>query len=260
MLFHYVIILLFHSKGQTLPTLSNNLCDYDTIYDSIRTGNVVEVNLQVRYRNCPANLYNKPCRASNPQGFAEGPLLNGVLSDNTIVVNDAIPGPEIRANLGDTVRVNVVNYLGEPTTMHFHGMTQFRTPYMDGDDMVTNCPIPAGYSHTYEFVAHPAGTTFYHSHSGSQRVSGMTGPLVVVDPDEPYADLPDRHVFIQDWFNQVRESGNSMMMSFMSMMGISHITLCNIRRIMIATLSFGVRILVSIVYYWWLYIIIVLIE
>ena len=39
--------------------------------------------------------------------------------------------------------------------MHFHGVTQFRTPYMDGDEMVSNCPIQTGHSFTYEFVAHP---------------------------------------------------------------------------------------------------------
>jgi len=193
-------------SGQDLPALPNDLCDYDTIYDSIRTGNVVEVTLEVRYRDCPANRDNKPCRASNSQGFAPGPLLNGVQTDNAIVINDEIPGPEIRAKLGDTIRVNIVNYLGEPTTMHFHGMTQFRTPFMDGDEFISNCPIATGHSHVYEFVAHPAGTTFYHSHSGSQRIAGMTGPLVIEDAEEPYADAPDRHVFIQDWSNQNSDS------------------------------------------------------
>jgi FtsP/CotA-like multicopper oxidase with cupredoxin domain len=80
---------------------------------------------------------NKPCAASNNQGYVSGPILNGVQTENSIVVNDEIPGPEIRAKLGDTVRVTVVNYLGEPTTMHFHGITQFRTPFMDGDEMVS---------------------------------------------------------------------------------------------------------------------------
>ena len=54
----------------------------------------------------------------------------------------------------------------------------------------------------YEFIAHPAGTTFYHSHSGSQRIAGMTGPLIIEDDQEPYADLPDKTLFIQDWYAQ----------------------------------------------------------
>jgi laccase len=59
-----------------------------------------------------------------------------VQATDAIVINDEIPGPEIRAKLGDTIRVNVMNLLHEPTTMHFHGITQFRTPFMDGDEMV----------------------------------------------------------------------------------------------------------------------------
>ncbi len=212
------------------------------------------MNLRVRYRDCPNNNVNQPCRATNPdpnQGYAEGPMLNGVRSDHAIVINDGIPGPEIRAKLGDTIRVNVENLLGVPTTMHFHGMTQFRTPFMDGDEMVSNCPIQPGYSHTYEFVAHPAGTTFYHSHSGSQRVSGMTGPLIVEDQDEPFADAPDRLVFIQDWYNQVslwfwqeilclndclHYLFDTIMLFFSSFIQ---------RRMPILTLTFGARTLVS---------------
>ena len=109
------------------------------------------MTLTVRHRNCPANRDNKPCRASNPEGsayegYAPGPLLDGVQATDEIVINDELPGPEIRAKLGDTIRVNVMNLLHEPTTMHFHGITQFRTPFMDGDEMISNCPIAMGYS------------------------------------------------------------------------------------------------------------------
>ena len=125
-----------YCSAQELPELPNDLCSHDDIYSSIQTSKVVEVTLTVRYKDCPSSTANKPCTASNTQGFSPGPILNGVETENSIVVNDAIPGPEIRAKLGDTVRVTVVNYLGEDTTMHFHGITQFRTPFMDGDDMV----------------------------------------------------------------------------------------------------------------------------
>jgi FtsP/CotA-like multicopper oxidase with cupredoxin domain len=188
--------------AQNLPSLPNNLCSLDKVYDSIKTNNVVEVTLQVRYKDCPSNKGNKPCSASNTQGYSPGPKLNGVETTNSILVNNEIPGPEIRAKLGDTVRVTVLNYLGEPSTMHFHGITQFRTPFMDGDEMVSNCPIPPGKTYTYEFIAHPAGTTFYHSHSGSQRIAGMTGPLIIEDDKEPFAELPDKVIFLQDWYAQ----------------------------------------------------------
>jgi hypothetical protein len=193
--------------AQTAPNPPNQLCNLETVYDSIKTGNVVDVTLEVRYRHCPSNTDNLPCRVASTdpnQGFAPGPLLDGVESQ-LIMINDSSPGPTIRAKLGDTVRVTVVNYLQEPTTMHFHGITQFGTPFMDGADGITQCAIAQGYTQTYEFIAHPAGTTFYHSHTGSQRVGGMTGPLIIEDPadDESY---DDKVVFFQDWFHDRPDS------------------------------------------------------
>ena len=44
---------------------------------------------------------------------------------------------------GDTIEVLVDNRmeLGEGTTIHWHGVTQKGTPYMDGTSMITQCPI-----------------------------------------------------------------------------------------------------------------------
>ena len=44
---------------------------------------------------------------------------------------------------GDTVVVAVTNHLedGAGATIHWHGMRQRHTPYMDGGNMVTQCPI-----------------------------------------------------------------------------------------------------------------------
>ena len=209
--------------AQKLPALPSNLCDYDTIYDKIKTGNVVEYTLEVRYRYCPANRANKPCAISNTQGYAPGPILDGVQSQ-IIMINNTVPGPVIRAKLGDTIRVNVINNLGEPTTMHFHGMTQFRTPFMDGTDMITNCPIPTGYTHTYEFVAHPAGTTFYHSHTASQRTAGMTGALIVEDPADE--DVSDQVLFLQDWSHGNANDNFDFWAQNMRKYVVAHIYLC----------------------------------
>jgi len=185
---------------QDLPQLRDNICDLDTIYNGIRTGNVVETTLDIRRRDCPSNRGNQPCAVDNFQGDAPGPILDGVRAP-VYTINDSSPAPTIRANLGDTIRVTVRNFIGEPTTMHFHGMTQFRTPYADGDEMVSNCPIQFGQTYTYEFIAHPAGSTFYHSHVGSQRQMGLTGALIVVDPREETANV-DRELLISDWWHE----------------------------------------------------------
>src|SRR5262245_53594399 len=80
--------------------------------------------------------------------------------------NDQIPGPLVRAKLGQKLRIKVINELGVPTSVHWHGMHQPGTWQMDGVDPVSHAPIPNGQEFTYEFTAIPAGTHWYHSHSG----------------------------------------------------------------------------------------------
>jgi FtsP/CotA-like multicopper oxidase with cupredoxin domain len=67
------------------------------------------------------------------------------------LVNGQFPGPKIEVNHGDVVKVNVNNKLNEPTSLHWHGMFQKGNPWMDGVPGMTNCPIPANSSYTYEF-------------------------------------------------------------------------------------------------------------
>ena len=55
--------------------------------------------------------------------------------------------------------MNVKNHLanGEGSSIHWHGLYQRDTPWMDGIPMVTQCPIPAMSTHQYKFKAEPAG-------------------------------------------------------------------------------------------------------
>jgi FtsP/CotA-like multicopper oxidase with cupredoxin domain len=46
--------------------------------------------------------------------------------------NDIYPGPILRANKGDRIVVEVTNYLGEYTSIHWHGMLQLETNWYDG--------------------------------------------------------------------------------------------------------------------------------
>ncbi len=70
----------------------------------------------------------------------------------TIGVNGQWPIPQITANVGDRVIVNVVNGLGNQTTsLHFHGLYMNGTPHMDGPVGVTQCTIPPGGSFVYDF-------------------------------------------------------------------------------------------------------------
>jgi FtsP/CotA-like multicopper oxidase with cupredoxin domain len=106
-----------------------------------------------------------------------------------IFINGQYPGPTIVANEGDTIRVNVTNYLYESgeTSIHWHGMHQRGTPFMDGVPMVTQCGIGKLKSFIYEFTAYPPGTRLYHSHSGDQTELGMVGAMIIYPVSDPLA-------------------------------------------------------------------------
>src|SRR5262245_54507958 len=53
-----------------------------------------------------------------------------------------LPGPALRAREGDTLRVQVVNELSVPTSVHWHGLHQPGTWQMDGVADVSRPPIP----------------------------------------------------------------------------------------------------------------------
>ena len=93
-----------------------------------------------------------------------------------------VPGPLIKAKVGDTLIVHFKNDLPEPTTIHWHGL---RVPAeMDGNGMVA---VPSGGSFEYRFTLPDAGTFWYHPHhhSAAQVGYGLYGPLVVEDPAAP---------------------------------------------------------------------------
>lgn len=103
-----------------------------------------------------------------------------------VLVNGQSPGPLIEAATGDVVRVRVTNLLpNASTSIHFHGIDQRDTPWMDGVAGVTQCGIPAaGGSWTYEFsVGGQRGTFWYHAHAAVQYTDGLYGPIVVRDPE-----------------------------------------------------------------------------
>ena len=70
-----------------------------------------------------------------------------------IGINGQWPCPTIDVNQGDEVIVNVYNGLGnQSTSLHWHGIHQNGTTYMDGSTGASQCPIPPGSSFTYCFT------------------------------------------------------------------------------------------------------------
>ncbi len=97
-----------------------------------------------------------------------------------IAVNGRIPGPTLVVEENQIVIVKVINKLtSEGITVHWHGMHQRKTPWMDGVAFVSQAPIVPGAEFTYIFEANPPGTHWYHSHAGAQRTDGLFGALIV---------------------------------------------------------------------------------
>ncbi|KAI0478899.1 multicopper oxidase-domain-containing protein [Xylariaceae sp. FL0804] len=121
-----------------------------------------------------------------------------------ILVNGQSPGPLVEANVGDTVRVHVHNRMADwSTAIHWHGIDQRGSTWMDGVASVSQCAIPPGRSFTYEFkVTGQRGTFWWHAHLSVQYSDGLYGPLVIHDPDERVPEVDDdKIIFVGDVYH-----------------------------------------------------------
>jgi FtsP/CotA-like multicopper oxidase with cupredoxin domain len=117
--------------------------------------------------------------------------------------NDGIPGPLLRARVGETILVhfkNLDNEFERPHSMHFHGVE-----YKFGSDGAyipgfsgKGANVKPGETFTYRLTAgkHSAGVWPYHDHSPSMSDSihgGMYGALSILGPNEK---PPDREFVV----------------------------------------------------------------
>ena len=96
--------------------------------------------------------------------------------------NGIIPGPIIRARVGNKVIVHFTNKLPEATTVHWHGL---RIPdNMDGSPRVQK-PVQPGETFTYTFTLKDAGSYWYHPHvrSHEQVEKGLYGMFVIQEKE-----------------------------------------------------------------------------
>jgi FtsP/CotA-like multicopper oxidase with cupredoxin domain len=120
----------------------------------------------------------------------------GGANARTLANGSAIPGPPIRANVGDEVAVTVTNRLDHPTSVHWHGIALRND--MDGADPASP-NIDPGRDFTYRFsVPHP-GTYWAHPHAGLDADYGLYLPVIVDDPLEPGDYDGEWIVMLDDW-------------------------------------------------------------
>ncbi|XP_043721945.1 laccase-14-like [Telopea speciosissima] len=121
-----------------------------------------------------------------------------------LTVNGLFPGPAIHVRRGDTVFINVVNHGTYNVTLHWHGVKQPRNPWSDGPEYITQCPIQAGASFTYEInFSSEEGTIWWHAHSDWSRAT-VHGPIFVFPKlgtsypfPKPYSEVP---IIIGSWY------------------------------------------------------------
>jgi multicopper oxidase len=117
----------------------------------------------------------------------------------TWTYGDTVPGPLVRAQAGDLLRVTVDNELPSETSVHWHGIALRND--MDGVPGMTGRAIAPQAQFTYEFTVPDPGTYFYHPHSGVQLDRGLYGVLIVDDPREPGDYDVEWVVVLDDWLD-----------------------------------------------------------
>ena len=120
----------------------------------------------------------------------------------TLAYGNTIPGPLIRAKIGDELVVTVSNRLDHPTSVHWHGIALRN----DMDGAAPASPnIQAGQDFTYRFLVPDSGTYWGHPHTGLDADMGLYLPIIVDDPTEGNYDA-EWIVVLDDWTDGVGKS------------------------------------------------------
>lgn len=126
-----------------------------------------------------------------------------------LTINQTIPGPTLKAQVGDTLRITVTNHLETETSLHWHGVIVPNA--MDGVPYITTPPILPGATFVYEFPIKHSGTYWYHAHSALQEQQGVYGALVFY-PEQKIKNYDEKQVYdeehvlvLSDWTDESPE-------------------------------------------------------
>jgi len=116
-----------------------------------------------------------------------------------------IPGEPLVLTRDEPVEITIVNQLKETTAVHWHGIELESyydgVPGWSGESAQTTPPIPPGGTFVARMTPPRAGTFIYHTHwhDANQLMSGLYGPLIVVEPGEKF-DPETNKIFILSRF------------------------------------------------------------
>jgi FtsP/CotA-like multicopper oxidase with cupredoxin domain len=107
----------------------------------------------------------------------------------TTAYNGQVPGPLLRLRQGVPVTIDVTNETANEDIVHWHGLT---TDTLNDGAMEEGSPmIPAGGHLRYSLTPNPAGSRWYHTHSGAGAnlsvgtYTGQFGFLIVDGAGDP---------------------------------------------------------------------------
>ena len=122
---------------------------------------------------------------------------------STIGYNNKVPGPLLRMREGQRVTIDVVNDTDVPEYVHWHGL--FVPSEVDGVEEEGTPPVQPHGRQRYQFVAKPAGSRWYHSHTAAMMdlhrgsYTGQFGFLMIDPANDP--GRYDQEVFLalREW-------------------------------------------------------------
>ncbi|KAF1346763.1 Cupredoxin [Delphinella strobiligena] len=134
--------------------------------------------------------------------ISQGVIAPDGVEKQALLISGQFPGPLIEANWGDWIQVTLTNALpDEGTSLHWHGLLQKATPWMNGVPGVQQCPIAPPSTFTYRFQADLYGTSWYHSHYSAQYAGGLIGPMVIRGPVNAEYDVDLGPAMLSDWYH-----------------------------------------------------------
>jgi FtsP/CotA-like multicopper oxidase with cupredoxin domain len=130
----------------------------------------------------PADVVLRPRRLQHS-------ILPGTTTEGMMSYGVNAPPPVLRMKQGKVFTADLVNGLDEATTIHWHGL---RIPNaVDGVPFLTQPYVYTDERFRYAFTPPDAGTFWYHPHCNTleQMGRGLTGLLIVEEPEDPGFDL-----------------------------------------------------------------------
>ncbi len=126
--------------------------------------------------------------------------------------NGTVPGPILRANVGDTLLITLYNQHTLKHSLHVHGLSyNITSDGSQGDPGKSDLGIVSpGQQYTYTFNAERPGVFVYHCHSDdTYEISvhvqqGLYGAIIVSDPNKPLPAANHEYtLFLGEAYGQV---------------------------------------------------------